>query len=54
MKLKSDLQQALGLKQDEISVNQLTRHIIIKVRKAHVLELTCRITAKVNVGLAKA
>ncbi|KAL9003776.1 MAG: hypothetical protein Q9188_003381 [Gyalolechia gomerana] len=30
MKLKSELQQALGLKQDEISVNQLTRHIIIK------------------------
>lgn len=32
MKLKLELQQALGLRQEEISVNQLTRHIIIKVR----------------------
>lgn len=31
MKLKLDLQQALGLRQEEISINQLTRHIIIKV-----------------------
>lgn len=30
MTLKSDLQQALGLKLDEISVNQMTKHIIIK------------------------
>ncbi|KAL8909182.1 MAG: hypothetical protein Q9207_000356 [Kuettlingeria erythrocarpa] len=32
MKLKLELQQALGLRQEEISINQLTRHIIIKVR----------------------
>ncbi|KAL8754618.1 MAG: hypothetical protein Q9184_005052 [Pyrenodesmia sp. 2 TL-2023] len=31
MKLKLELQQALGLQQEEISINQLTRHIIIKV-----------------------
>ncbi|KAI4111340.1 MAG: hypothetical protein LQ339_000539 [Xanthoria mediterranea] len=29
-KLKEELQQALGLKQEQISINQLTKHIIIK------------------------
>ncbi|KAL8998461.1 MAG: hypothetical protein Q9169_002498 [Polycauliona sp. 2 TL-2023] len=31
-RLKEELQQALGLKQEQISINQLTKHIIIKVR----------------------
>ncbi|KAL8673358.1 MAG: hypothetical protein Q9168_002237 [Polycauliona sp. 1 TL-2023] len=30
--LKEELQQVLGLKQEQISINQLTKHIIIKVR----------------------
>lgn len=29
--LRNDLQQALGLKDEHIAVNQLTRHIMIKV-----------------------
>ncbi|KAL8971122.1 MAG: hypothetical protein Q9197_003444 [Variospora fuerteventurae] len=40
MKLKLELQQALGLKQEEISINQLTRHIIIKVRLQQALGWT--------------
>ena len=32
MELKKDLRQALGLTEEQIAVNQLTRHIIIKVR----------------------
>ena len=31
MELKKDLAEALGLKAEHIAVNQLTRHIIIKV-----------------------
>ncbi|KAL8803663.1 MAG: hypothetical protein Q9200_006123 [Gallowayella weberi] len=33
MKLKEELQQALSLKQEQISINQLTKHIIIKVSR---------------------
>lgn len=31
MELKKDLRQALGLREEHIAINQLTRHIIIKV-----------------------
>ena len=34
MALKTDLQRALGLEDKEIVINQLTQHIIIKVRRA--------------------
>ena len=34
MDLRNDLQQALGLEVDHITINQLTRHIIIKVHKS--------------------
>ena len=30
--LRTDLQRELGLREDQIRINQLTRHIIIKVR----------------------
>lgn len=33
MAMKTDLQRALGLEDKEIVINQLTHHIIIKVRK---------------------
>lgn len=29
--LRSELQQALGMEQKEVTINQLTRHIIVKV-----------------------
>lgn len=32
MELKKDLRQALGLREEHIAINQLTRHIVIKVR----------------------
>ncbi|MCJ1253956.1 hypothetical protein MMC24_001770 [Lignoscripta atroalba] len=34
MDLRKDIQQALGLNEEHIVVNQLTRHIIIKVRQS--------------------
>ena len=33
MELKKDLRQALGLKEEQIAINSLTKHIIIKVRQ---------------------
>ena len=37
--LRKELQQALVIDEEDIKINQLTRHIIIKVRAAHVMRV---------------
>lgn len=49
--LRRDLQQALQLKDDHININQLTRHIIIKVRLNILLVSVCANHVPVDVGV---